>query len=1066
MIDNSTVEIISRNLIKVIFQTLSLTIPPIGLANIAIDMTKELSSIKKDKELSLPKQIRAVCEKHIYSTEKQYIEIVSVAAEICLSNIDLFSNAYSEEELANKLCSEYIQKNHSQYGEDELEKLHKMLPPILECVIPKLERYYEGDLDFQVKWRITTNKMLQLCANQIAEHSERIDNIDSRLRIQEECSGRPTPKVAELKENYEQKWDKTLFLDNKKTLKQVYQLPNYQYIDYWYEEDEDGNDESINADYRDDLDTQLQNTLLNCNNTYQRMLVVLGHPGSGKSTLITYLLNNHINDALLKRTIRVYRFSGFCDIDWNKNTENLPQLMLNEMGLLKSDLNNSVLILDGLDEIAMHSGHEDFLNNLFLQWASSKEITHFSLIITCRRNRINDIGELQMRHILLCPLNGQQIEQFADAYWGKSTNQFTSKEKSILNRITNSSKSITSVMGIPLILYMSLALEIDLSGETGLGDIYEQIFSTSNIDNSIYYRKYDRKHPITSNEAEIIHLFSKKIAELIWEYSPEEGIVEKQQYEPISNTLSSGKSDDLREILIGQYFMEGADGCQLLFVHRSMHEYFIALSIYDGIAEIVNSELSLTALFSKKSLQSEECKLTIFTNLFGMQNIMDYPDIQGFLLHMLKKNPLGNAKWWSDFFECFLKYGLSDAASGRIKGGEKGLEEELNRFYNLIWLTREQLRNFGIPAPFVLNDNLCDSIYLKIPYDKKKDLSELYLKNISLMGYNYVEAQLNNASLQNAVLSQADFSGADLSFINLISSDMHQINLSYASLANAKLQGADLKQALLSGSILENADFSGADLANANLSDANLSHAKFVGANLENAIFEGAIIDNVTFDKANMKGVSLNGMKLKGSSFNGTNFMNASLNYVTLSPNTPMQRAIFSNSHLLQADFQYANLSYAQFENAAMQEMHLQNSKLENTNFRGADLSSANLENANLESALFKNAICENACMVNADLINADLRDATLTHADLTSAKLRKTKVGANTLNNAIYGSNDYKKWSLDHSLDFGQRVKDTANISHLSDDDLLEVDDGIFVYKAELETFQRLCEESEEYEY
>lgn len=1056
--DLETAKILGEGIVKCMASIMAAHVPTASVLAPIIDTSKALNE-KKNKSNSIGfAEIREVCQKVMPDHLAKYVEIISAATDVCLDNFDLLTNTYETKECSQNLTNSFIKQYSSQYGEAELESIRIYLPAVLECTIHELERRLEYDPDFQIKWKTAINSRIAYVEDWQKIQDKQIASYEERLTRQERKGERTAPKVAELCDIYREKWNSFLFLDNRKTLNQIYQLPNYQYHDY-------GSDEDVyeEEDYYSDLDEQLQSTLVYSNDVKQRMLVVLGHPGSGKSTLITYLLNKYVLPP--DRKIYVYRFSGFDGIDWNKNVENIPQLMLNEMGLIKADLNNSIIILDGLDEVPMHSNHEEFLNCLYQQWAKSKEIKRFSLIVTCRRNRIGFLDDLQMRYILLCPLNEKQIEKFACAYWGKPMTELVQREKDILARINNSSKPLLGVMGIPLILYMALALEIDLSKETGLCDIYEQIFSVENEKNSIYYRRYDRKHPVTSIEAAKIHDFSKKIAELIWEFNPTEGIVEKEKYEPVSRRIANGEQEGLRELLIGQYFMEGKDGCQLLFVHRSMHEYFIALSIYDSISRVVNSAILPEELYKKVSFCGGECELTPFANLFGMQNLADYPDIQDYLLHMLQKKRLGDAKWWRSFFAEFLENGLANTAEGRTKGGLVGLNEELNRFYNLIWLTREQLRNYGETAPFLLCDNLSESIYFRIPYEGKKDLRELYLKGISLMGYDFFEAQLDKVNLTEAVLTRADFSEAELISADLRSAEMEQAVFSYACLAGAHLQNAHLKGAKFDNSILEYSDLSGADLTEVCFDNANLSHAKFSGSTLVNAKFSDAIIERTVFDGANMQGALFNGLSINASSFVSSILSKASLENVTVSPDTSMKNVCFEKCNLSYSDFRGVDLSSAEFEDAIMCEMFLRGSNLENANLYGAELSGADLEKANLKNASLREATAENSNMSEVNLENADLRGAVLTYVNLTGAKLYKTKISSNTLDNILCNSQDRQKWKVDKSIDFEQ-VGNNRSMAALTLDDLMEVDNDVFISRSELEKFQKLCDEYDEDNY
>lgn len=146
-----------------------------------------------------------------------------------------------------------------------------------------------------------------------------------------------------------------------------------------------------------------------------------------------------------------------------------------------------------------------------------------------------------------------------------------------------------------------------------------------------------------------------------------------------------------------------------------------------------------------------------------------------YLLQMLRKNALGDAEWWKSFLSCFLNKGLANAAASRSKAGVDGLNEELTRFYNLLWLTREQLRIFGHEAPFTLCNHLVDTIYLKIPYYSQRDLQDLSLNNVSLPGYNFQGDILLRAYLEKAILSYSDFSDADIYAANLRFAQLEQI---------------------------------------------------------------------------------------------------------------------------------------------------------------------------------------------------------------------------------------------------------------------------------------------------
>lgn len=919
---------------------------------------------------NIQKNIEKICREIVPERYNNYTGIIQAAVEICIDNVDLFKEGYDAEAVAKKLTHGYISKYNNQFQNDEIARLQRFLPQVLEQVIYEIEIKYERDAEFQIIWKNFIHKKMKQVEEVLYEHSRQIKNVQNHIQAMDALRSGCT--VTEQSDFFRNKWDDNLFLDDYMPLRHVYQLPCYD-------------------DFKSDLQDVLQKTLDLCSDFRHRMLVILGHPGSGKSTLITYLLNNC--SISKDRTIRCYRFSGFESIDWNRNAENLPQVVLNELHLSIEDLNDSVLILDGLDEIDMRSNHVDLLNYFFGQWAKSRRICRFSLIITCRANRIADPGEIQCPYITLCPLNENQIDAFIRAYCGKSSLP--------ISQVLKDSEGIGDVLGIPLILYMVLALDIRVNNVTSLGDVYSQIFSLTGK-NSIYSRqKYDSKHIITATDADKIHLFSKKIAEKMWELRPSEAYLEREEYESIAFEIAGEGEDQLRKLLIGQFFIEGQNSHELYFVHRSMYEYFVALSLYDSIQALLSLHITPTELYVQNFADANvNSPLNEIANKLGIQCLSDYPDIQEYLFAMLKQGATVNRDWWLDLLNGFTEYGLADAANERRKGGLAGITEETNRFYNLVWLTKEHLKLAGVQPPYNLWREQ-KPIYLFIPTAVRKDLSDLNLDQESFANADFEQANISGSVLKEACLIGANLSSSDLTRSVLKSAKMYGADLSDADLSLASLENADLRSANLSGANLRHVNLNGADLRGVSLQNTNLNEASLVGANLEGVSLCGCTVERTVFTQTNMQNTNLDGLDLNGLSFRGANLSGATLIKADL------QEADMSGANLLYADFseanlQSANLTDAQANKIVLTSAYLKFSQIERSNLSGANLDGADLELANLNHCRLDKADLSNANLRHASLCYADLREAQLIHADFSHAVLTNADMLDSAADNAL----------------------------------------------------------------
>ena len=737
----------------------------------AIEFGKKLVSYFETYEFSIQKQ----AEKIMAHESEKSRDFVVCAAKECFETINaenlLEETHYDAGVLSAEKAGAYLKEQKYLSGEEE-RLLKTYLPPLVEAAVLQLQLWLVEQPEF-------LNTAIGITHEKTADLNQWRKSVEARLNA---LTASKAVHVADLSEELKNLWNDYPFLEwdrenGKKELREFYKLP----FGKFKEDDEP----------TVDLKTLLQETVDSGNDRHKRMLVLMGAPGSGKTTVITYLLNN----LKIDRIVRVYPLSSFT----NMNPSNWPGDLLAKAGLEQSDLNNSVLILDGLDELNLQGQYDRFVEKLRTAWANNPEITDFTLILTCRTNRLNT-NALRCSHVILAPLSPKQISQFAADYLGYCPTE--------LNDCLEK-KDLSDVLGIPILLYLVLGLGLTVDSDTSVAGLYDQIFSLDG-DNSIYKRSYNQKdHPVTAELAEKIHLFSQDVAVEMFSREEVQEDLEKDCYITLAQK-QIGKSSIYtpEDLLIGQYFLLGRKEQKIYFVHRSIFEYFVALSIFNALVELAGTGKSAKQLY-REMAPGATCSLTSLAALLSPHHFSDFPEIKDFLHHLIRvhSEKLSDFPDWAELGKLIFNYGLADAVPDRPHGGNRGLIEEEYRFLNLLDICRCILlqTQFG---PVDLISQSCHSVLNRFAYwDLLHEVSTVDLSNLNLSGADLSDAYLPEADLSEADLSGASLSGASLSRAslsgaNLFHVNLYEVNLSWANLSRANLFGANLHRTSLYGANL------------------------------------------------------------------------------------------------------------------------------------------------------------------------------------------------------------------------------------------------------------------------
>ncbi|GFI15468.1 pentapeptide repeat protein Rfr32 [Lachnospiraceae bacterium] len=574
--------------------------------------------------------------------------------------------------------------------------------------------------------------------------------------------------VVNRAEEYAQKWDRNVFLndfneedENAGTeikLSQIYiEKCLLHYI--W----------RTNNHSRDTLRDLLTGYITN--NNEKKMLLILGQPGIGKSTLVTWIMANLVEN---EEQMLVYQFaSDLSKVNWQ--SDNILDNIFKIIGYSYRQLEGKTLILDGFDEIHINGDRERILHKLNQELKKKNILKKFSLLITCRENYISKAELERIEYITLQAWNEEQIISFCETYEKENTRNNLEAVNNNLEIKIGRILENKEIFGIPLILYMVLALNVDAEESSSKVNIYDQIFSLKG--GGIYDRRYDIEHRINSPEIKKhIHKISQRIAFWMFENNADEATIPQEKFKEICDTVmneAKEKNEDIqRDVLIGNYFAsikhcEGVETDELQFVHRSIYEYFVTVYFFESVHELKSTE-----------------------------------KLAGKLGELLKYGRLSK-----QILE-FIRYKFDS-----MKG------------YDLSNVTRETFN-------MMLRDGM--TYYIGVSCKNAIDRERRIFSNmLDIVGlWNPSLGKVDNKIiiyLQCNRESGLNLSGADLSEANLREADLRGADLRRTNLRGAYLRGADLRGAYLIGADLSRADLSRADLIGTifDESQINIIHKKY-----------------------------------------------------------------------------------------------------------------------------------------------------------------------------------------------------------------------------------------------
>lgn len=733
-----------------------------------------------------------------------------------------------------------------------------------------------------------------------------------------------------------------------------------------------------------------------------RLFFLLGMPGQGKTSFCHRLFYDLTTSPNLSQYVFYVRLRDLPD-EVIKNPkklifERIAQRIkkhANKISLEETDLCNSILILDGLDELAMVSQENESIAREFCRnlqrWVEDEFYDQLKIIVTSRLHYL-DFDKVNGSHAPTFIMKLEEFRQGEQREWiekfGKVyPDKFTLEHLEEYNQISPHTKApkyknFSELLRLPILLYFIAQIEEPLTEDATRAQIYEKVFDV------VLKRTYDdgvKVHHPTPKDQEGYRLFLQQLAFDIFatgtDFIPKRKIeIPSEVRQNQHNMLANFYFRELKTHTTPDDYHEGA----IEFLHKSLQEYLTAekvkeaLKIFAQAKETPTSEPpregfeALHALFGRRRFSTE-----IGEYLVELLNNLTLSQRQQIALRLGQIFPYLVANDFMCHYENSPTPHLSPLAQSRAF------------CYNFWWVLSHleegkdyMLTGLGDWLDYLRAINV-EGLALKHQSFEGADLSGSYLGGALLQQANLSACMLTQSNLRKAQLYGANLQEADLSHSNLIETDLREANLAQATLVSATFFEASLQGANLSGANLKRVNLNGAHLDDANLQEAGLQKARLnssflIRAHLQQADLTEAELGGVYLNKAAMTQADLTKAHLRGANLQQADLTDAMAKEAD-AREADLQKANLTGANLYQANLYKANLQSAQLVRTLLQRADMSYCDLSRTIFDGVDLTQTRLDGAILTNTSFSQARMTQAQYDEAKAQHAKLDDDTIT---------------------------------------------------------------------------------------
>ena len=561
-----------------------------------------------------------------------------------------------------------------------------------------------------------------------------------------------------------------------------------------------------------DFDLFLRKTMNTFATDKTQVLLITSLPGCGKTSLISKLAYEHSQ----KDKTFFINMANMINMEINLET------IAKKLGIMSSQLENSMLILDSLDEALKHAENADEILHSLCEEFVENNVTS---VITCRTNLVHSEGIRCCYEITLNGFDTEKAKEWLDNYYKCNPDFDIKKWKATIDKL---SPSITKVLLIPLMLYICVTRQIDIENIKDLTQLYDILF------NPVYGQIERPAHRMRTNmrnkEWKILRMQVSDIAVTMFQ----KGHIDQ---EDIQTSSLAG---------LQKYF--GLDcyvitsSTQIRFIHASIWQYFLAERLYN----------TLTSLQTTNDTQAFIDELS---RIVVPEKTIDNTTLS-FIMDFAKRNK------WKPAHQEIYKYVL-------LHIPQYSIAHEGN---NLDWISCILRESFKLFTKIFecYYPNLLDTLFQELSADENRDLlincsnltnvspliyaSKYAFNKLTLNRINFAYSYMRGCRLRNACFRNANFNYANMSGAYADHGDFSGSSFQNANLGAVTFEGSVMICCDFSHARVKGADFSYADISYSDLRTATLNRrTKFDYAKLNHCKIDLVQLEyfNVELVKAN-----------------------------------------------------------------------------------------------------------------------------------------------------------------------------------------------------------------------